>query len=160
MGGEEVGDLDPGGPIHILKSAEVSDMMTAPQRFLFPRPCCLNRHKLWKQSWQGNAHHKLPKQGEQGLRFVPQVSNTHQVNESVSKLSFRVDLVTLLHYLLSHLQDSTTFLILLFFFSIAALLTTVAVKFLLDKSKRDQQLLTSKESNKPQHPTQTDQRQR
>ena len=48
MGGEEVGDLDPAGPVHILKGAEVPDLMTAPQSFLLPRPSCLHRHKLWK----------------------------------------------------------------------------------------------------------------
>ena len=116
MGGEEVGDFDPWCFASICQRMKIPNVMTAPQGFLFACPSCLHWHQLRKhqvkemnQSRQIYSHHELPEQGEQGLGFMPQVANTHQVDESISEVSFSSDLVSLLHNLLPELQQNVTF---------------------------------------------------
>ena len=86
-------------------------MVTAPESLFFSRPGRLYWHKLGEdkvqevdQSWQGDSGQKLSEQGKQSFRFVLKVPHTYQVNQSVAKLNFRVDGLTLSNGILEPLQ--------------------------------------------------------
>ena len=115
MGGEEIRDLHPWGGSRLLL-AQPPDMVTAPKSVFFSRPGRLYWRKLGEdkvqevdQSRQGDSGQKLSEQGKQSFRFVLQVPHTYQVNQSVAKLNFRVDGLTLLNGILAHCQDFTPF---------------------------------------------------
>ena len=61
------------------------------------------------QSGQGDLLHEFAKEGKQCLRPVPQVANTHPVNEPITEISFGSHLIFLLQILPSQLQEDMAF---------------------------------------------------